>query len=85
MSKQQTAVEWLAEKYNYVTWMRNRDEISAGLADEWRKHYLEQALAMEEKQVVESWNDGNLLGRNGNVTLEYNTGKQYYDQTYKSE
>ena len=24
-----TAVEWLAEKYDYVTWMRNHDEISA--------------------------------------------------------
>ena len=34
---QKTVVEWLAEKYNYVTWMRNRDEISAGIADEWRK------------------------------------------------
>lgn len=51
MSKQQTAVEWLAEKYNYVTWMRNRDEISAGLADEWRKHYLEQAKELEKQQI----------------------------------
>lgn len=51
MSKQITAVEWLAEKYNYVTWMRNRDEISAGLADEWRKHYLEQAKELEKQQI----------------------------------
>ena len=51
--KKLSAVEWLAEKYNYVTWMRNRDEISAGLADEWRKHYLEQAKEMEKKQIME--------------------------------
>jgi hypothetical protein len=53
--KKQTAVEWLAEKYNYVTWMRNHDEISAGLADEWRKHYLYQAKQMEREQHGNTW------------------------------
>lgn len=51
MSKKITAVEWLAEKYNYVTWMRNRDDISAVLADQWRKHYLEQAKELEKQQI----------------------------------
>jgi hypothetical protein len=51
--KQQTAVEWLAEKYNYITWMRNRDEISAGTADEWRTKYLEQAKEMFKQQMIE--------------------------------
>lgn len=50
--EKQTAVEWLAEKLEYVNWMRNRDEISAGMADEWRKHYLEQAKAMEEENTI---------------------------------
>ena len=54
----QTAVEWLAEKYNYITWMRNRDEISAGMADEWRKHYLDQAKQMEKDQIKQAWIDG---------------------------
>ena len=49
----QSSVEWLAEKYNHVTWMRNRDEISAGMADEWRKHYLEQAQEMHKKEQAE--------------------------------
>jgi hypothetical protein len=49
----QTAVEWLAEKYNYITWMRNRDEISAGIADEWRAKYLEQAKEMFKQQMIE--------------------------------
>jgi hypothetical protein len=53
----QTAVEWLAEKYNYVTWLRNRDEISAGLADEWRKHYLEVAKEMEKDQIKQAYLD----------------------------
>ena len=54
----QTAVEWLAEKYNYVTWMSKRDEISAGMADEWRKHYLEQAKQMEQEQIKDAYGDG---------------------------
>ena len=33
-----TAVEWLAEKYDYAYWMVKRDEISPGLAEEWKKH-----------------------------------------------
>lgn len=51
-----TAVEYLAEKYNYITWLRNRDEISAGMADEWRKHYLDQALQMQKQEHGETWN-----------------------------
>lgn len=45
-----TAVEFLAEKYNYITWMRNRDEISARTADEWRAKYLKEAKEMEAKR-----------------------------------
>jgi hypothetical protein len=48
-----TAVEWLAEKYNYITWMRNRDEMSAGTADECRAKYLEQAKEMEKERMIE--------------------------------
>lgn len=39
----QTPVEWLSEKYMYVTWLRNRDEISPEVADSLRSRYLEQA------------------------------------------
>lgn len=49
-----TAVEWLAERYNYITWMRNRDEISAGTADEWRAKFLQEAKEMEEEQLNKS-------------------------------
>lgn len=46
-----TAVEYLAEKYNYITWMRNRDEISAGTADELRAKFLKEAKEMEREQM----------------------------------
>ena len=44
-----TAVEYLAERYNYITWLRNRDEISASTADEWREKFLKEAKEMEKK------------------------------------
>jgi hypothetical protein len=43
-----TAVEWLAEKYNEVNWLRNRDEISSKYADELREVFFYQAKEMEQ-------------------------------------
>ena len=71
----QIAVEWLYEKLEYVNWMRNRDEISAGMADEWRKHYLEQAKAMEKEQMRKAY-----------LADAYNSQygfEQYYIDTYE--
>ena len=84
----QTAVEFLAERYNYITWLRNRDEISAGTADESRSKLLKEALNMEKMQIIHSWDNGFANG--------YDLGKfdddctpedaqQYYDETFKSE
>ena len=53
-----TAVEFLAEKYNYIVWMRNRNEISTRTADEWREKFLKQAKEMEEQQLNKAWQDG---------------------------
>ena len=66
----QTAVEWLFEQM---------------LDDKLDRRYeiLAEAKAMEKEQIEEAWNDGNLLGRNGHVILEYTTGKEYYKETYK--
>jgi hypothetical protein len=50
----QTAVEFLAEKYNFLIWLRNRDEISAAKADELRKQFYEQARQMEQDQIIEA-------------------------------
>ena len=53
-----TAVEYLAERYNYITWLRNRDEISAGTADEWRERFLKEAKEKEKEQLEKAWQDG---------------------------
>ena len=88
--KQQTAVEWLAEKYNYITWMRNRDEISVGTADEWRIKYLEQAKEMDKQQKMDAYNQGY---RDGEVDAsnptniskdvsEFSNAENYIKETY---
>lgn len=53
----QTATEWLAEKYNYVTWLRNRNEVSARQGDALRKIYLEEAKEMEKDQIKQAYLD----------------------------
>lgn len=45
---EKTPLEWLSERYNYINWLRNRDEISAGVADKLRESSLEEAKVMEE-------------------------------------
>lgn len=70
MSKQQTAVEWLWEQMDdLIIYQRFI-------------HLLQQAKAMEKEHIETAWHDGNILGRNGWVEEEYNTGSQYYKQTY---
>lgn len=59
-----TAVEFLAERYNYITWMRNRDEISAGTADQWRTKFLKEAKEMEEHQLNKAWQEGAVTAQN---------------------
>ena len=85
--KKLSAVEWLSEKYNYVTWMRNRDEISAGMADEWRKHYLDQAKEMEKQQVINAYHEGACFFQEGkecwNQEVPYiNDAEQYYNENF---
>lgn len=46
----QTAVEFLSENYRYVTWLTNRDEITASEADKMRSKYFEEAKEMEKEQ-----------------------------------
>ena len=83
-----TAVEWLAEKYDYAYWMLKRDEISPVLAEEWKKHYLEQAKEMEKEQIIYSNYNGqgvNKKLRDINIHEMITKAEQYYNETFKSE
>lgn len=73
--KKQTATEWLIDRIV-------QDQLHRDISHKVWIEIFEQANAKFEQQIAEAWNDGNLLGRNGNVLEEYDTGKQYYKKTY---
>jgi hypothetical protein len=75
MEKNKTAVEWLAEKYNYLAWMRSNEDISASLAVEWLNNFFEEAKKMEKGQIVDAVNSQRQLGWD-------EKGEQYYNETY---
>jgi hypothetical protein len=81
----QTAVEFLSEKYMYVTWLRNRDEISAEQADKMRLNYLLEAKEMEKEQIeysyYEAWTESDSYYRDEKSILKI--AEQYYNETYK--
>lgn len=70
----QTAVEWLLLNINIAGVPQgtglNIDEV------------IDKAKEMEKEQTIEAWNDGNFLGRNGNILADYDTGERYYKETY---
>lgn len=48
--KKLSSVEFLAERYEYVSWMLKRDEIGSTTAAEWTVKYLQQAKEMHEQE-----------------------------------
>jgi len=75
---QQTAVSWLKDmlEWNYgdpqmleISW-ENLDDL------------LERAKQMEKEQIQDAWHDGNFLGRNGNLFVDYNTKEGYYKSEF---
>lgn len=80
-NRQQTAVEWLKDmlEWNYgdpqmleISW-ENLDDL------------LERAKQMEKEQIQDAWHDGNFLGRNGNLFVDYNTKEGYYKSEFENK
>ena len=83
-----TAVEFLAEKYNYITWLRNRDEISAGTADEMRAKFLKEAKEKEKEQIIETSKNSYIAGYLDNQTKiddSMNFPQEYYNETFNTK
>ncbi len=89
--EKQTATDWLAEKYNYITWMRNRDEMSAETADILRAAFLKKANQMGKEQIKAAYNQGY---RDGEITQHYqgeldvqyfDNAENYYNETFGKE
>jgi hypothetical protein len=82
-NKKKTPVEWLAEKYNYVTWLLSRDEISAETAEEFRSEYLAHAKKMEEDALFDCWvasHEAYMTSENYREKKEFD---KYYQKTYE--
>ena len=79
-----TAVEYLAERYDYIIWMRIRDEISEVTAVEWREKFLEKAKKLEKEQIVNAYKEGC-----SDSILDESTDKlraeDYYNETYNPD
>jgi hypothetical protein len=90
MNKQQTAVEWLFEKYNFITWMRNRDEMSAETADILRAAFLKKANQMHKEQTKSAYNKGYQDGEIDSLDAKdrdvqyFDDAENYYNETFKS-
>jgi hypothetical protein len=75
-----TAVDFLSEKYMYVTWLRNRDEISAEQADKMRAQYLEEAKEMEKEQMINSY-----LAGKWDEKFTDRKSEEFYEQIYEKK
>jgi hypothetical protein len=43
------------------------------------ENMVQNLISEEEKTVSEAWEDGNFLGRNGNILPPYHNGKTYFE------
>ncbi len=78
----QTAVDFLSEKYMYVTWLRNRDEISAEEGDKMRSKYLAEAKEMEKEQSIDFAKLCLNKAKDLDILTAFINTQQYYE-TYK--
>jgi hypothetical protein len=67
---QQTAVEWLQERYN------RRQVYEESIYDE----EFDQAKAMEKEQIINSYISGDLMEGRANLI----DAEQYYNETYNN-
>jgi hypothetical protein len=81
----QTAVEFLSEKYMYVTWLRNRDEISAEQADKMRAQYLAEAKEMEKEQMCDTWVDSRTFDKGDNYFGKQKSFDEYYNVIFNTK
>lgn len=80
--KKETAIEYLVEKIGYQKygqWLIGiREDVNI-------QDWVEQAKQIHKDEIAGAWNDGRMLGVNGNVITEYDNGNDYYNHTYDKE
>ena len=81
---QQTAVEWLVNELLSIQSIKE-DEITESNKAILTTSTIEKAKQMEKEQIQDAWNDGNFLGRNGNLFVDYNTKEGYYKSEFENK
>lgn len=72
----QTSWDWFIE--NLPIRIKNAIENSC-------QEIIEEAKKMNYQEISEAWNDGNYLGRNGNIFSDYDTGRGYLKNNFKKK
>ena len=84
---QQTAVDWFIEQLveldKELDGIRKSDDSTVIKLNPTRIY--DQAKQMEKEQIQDAWNDGNFLGRNGNLFVDYSDGKGYYKSEFENK
>jgi murein DD-endopeptidase MepM/ murein hydrolase activator NlpD len=81
----QTALDFLSEKYMYVTWLRNRDEISAEQADKMRAQYLAESKEIEKEQSIDFARLCLNKAKDLDVLTAFINAQKYYNETYRKD
>ena len=57
-NKQQTAVEFLAQRFELLIWESKNEKLWPNLLEEWKDLYIEQAIHMEQQQILDAYSQG---------------------------
>ena len=76
---QQTAINWLRKK------LEETYDKEGKLPLAYTFSLLNKAEQMEKEQIQDAWHDGNFLGRNGNLFVDYNTKEGYYKSEFENK
>jgi bifunctional ADP-heptose synthase (sugar kinase/adenylyltransferase) len=78
-----TPVEFLLEKYNYITRLRKRDEISQVEADEAIARYLQHIKEMEKHYIINAYQQG-AINHTDKVIDVMKESQDYYDLVFNN-
>ena len=78
---QQTAVDYLIKQISEILGPLKTE----GMTDLLLVDAIQKAKQMEKEQIQEAWNDGNFLGRNGNILADYSDGNRYYKKEFENK
>jgi predicted DNA-binding protein (UPF0278 family) len=78
-----TPVEFLLEKYNYITRLRKRDEISQVEADEAIARYLQHIKEMEKHHIINAYQQG-AINHTDKLIDVMKESEDYYDLVFNN-